>query len=136
MSFPNLPTALLATCKLNLLCSAPQSYLPLSICSPSLPSSFHTYSPLLEHEIPRQLVSYFLALGRIGKLEAGKRTNMGKQMSPVHLAPPGEATQLVQLFPCSLLFLFDVPGPKLTVNSAILIPGTSGSGVELGDGVL
>ena len=57
-------------------------------------------------------------------------------MSPVHLAPPGETTQLVQLFPCSLLFLFDVPGPKLTVNSAILIPGTSGSGVELGDGVL
>lgn len=61
---------------------------------------------------------------------------MGTQMSPVHLAPPGETTQLVQLFPCSLLFLFDVPGPKLIVNSAILIPGTSGSGVELGDGVL
>lgn len=61
---------------------------------------------------------------------------MGTQMSLVHLAPPGKTAQLVQLFPCSPLFLFDVPGPELTVNSTILIPGTGGSDVELGDGVL
>ena len=77
VSFPNLPTAWLATCKLNLLCSAPQSYLPLSICSPSLPSSLHIYSPLLEHKIPRQPVPYFLALERTGKLESRQKNKHG-----------------------------------------------------------
>lgn len=73
VSFPNFPTAGLATCKLNLLCSAPQSYLSLSIFSPSPPSSFHIYSPLLGQKIPTQLVPYFLALERTGKLESRQK---------------------------------------------------------------
>lgn len=68
VSSPNLPTAGLATGKFNLLCSAPQSHLPLSILSPPLPSSFRIYSPLLGQKIPTQLVPYSLALERIGKL--------------------------------------------------------------------
>ena len=137
MSSPNLPTAGLATCKLNLLCSGPQSYLPLSNLSPSLPSSVHICSPLLGQKIPTQLVPYSLALERTGKLGSRQR-NKQTWGHRCHWFTWHRLAKLHNWYNSFLAHhsLFDVPGPELTVNSIILIPGTGGSGVELGDGVL
>lgn len=122
----------LATCKHNRLCSAPQSHLPLSILSPSLPSSFHIQS-FIRQKIPIPLVPYFLesptsSAGKHQKAwkQAKEQTSVGTQMSLLRSVPPGKNLQLAQILPCSPLFLLDMPRPELTFNITILIPGLVG----------